>query len=124
MPNSERTVRIAALATAGAIIGSALALKHWGADPAMLAIVAIVPVPFYIGFVVITIRHIRELDGLQQRIALEAMTFAATLTGLAALAYGQLEYARVLPPANIGLVAPILMLLYALGHVVACRRYR
>jgi hypothetical protein len=70
------------------------------------------------------IAHVRQLDGLQQRISLEAMTFAATATGLAALLYGQLEEARVASPINAGFVAPALLLLYAVGYWLSARRYQ
>ncbi len=125
MRKSSRTaVLVSALAAAGVIIASALALKHWVTGPTPRLIVAAVPILFYAAFVVITIRHVRRLDGLQQRVYLEAMTFAATLTGLAALSYGQLEKARVAPPLDIGLVAPTLMLLFAIGYAASCRRYQ
>ena len=124
MPTSASTVRTSALVAAAAIIGSAFALKHWAVDPTLRGVVALVPVPFYIAFAVITIRHVRQLDGLQQRMALEAMTFAATITGLAALLYGQLEWAGLVPSLDIRFVAPTLLLLYAAGRVVSGRRYQ
>jgi hypothetical protein len=125
MPKSSHyAVLGSAIAAAAVIVASALALKHWVTAPVPRGIVATVPIPFYVAFVVITIRHVRQLDGLQQRLCLEAMTFAATLTGLAALSYAQLETARLVPAIDVGLVAPALMLLYAVGYFASLRRYQ
>jgi hypothetical protein len=121
---SQHAVLGSAIAAALVIIASALALKHGVTAPTARGIVATLPIPFYIAFVVITIRHTRQLDGLQQRICLEAMTFSATLTGLAALSYGQLEAAGLVPPLDVWLVAPTLMLLYSVGYAASIRRYQ
>jgi hypothetical protein len=125
MSKTSRTaVRTSALLAAGVIIVSALALKHWVTAPMARVIVAVLPVPFYAAFLVTTIRHVRQLDGLQQRVSLEAMTFAATVTGLGGLFYGQLETAHVAPPLNAGYVAPALMVLYSVGYFMSGRRYQ
>jgi hypothetical protein len=105
------------------IILSAAALKYWVTAPAARTVVAVIPVPAYIALVAATVAYVRRLDGLQQRINLEAMTFAAATTGLLALLGGQLQKAGVLPPINVGFVAAALMILYVVGYFISRRHY-
>jgi hypothetical protein len=86
--------------------------------------VALVPALFYVVLFAALLRTTRRLDQFQQRIALEAMTFAALATGLFALVYGQLEKADVLPHMNVGLIVALMMVLYAVGFALAQKRYR
>jgi hypothetical protein len=121
---SNKPVLVSAVVAALVIMGAAIVLKHWVVAPVPRVVVALMPIPAYAVFAAVMIGYVRRLDGLQQRISLEAMTFAATATGLAALLYGQLETAGVAPPLNAGLVAPALLLLYAVGYGLSARRYQ
>jgi hypothetical protein len=118
------TLVLTAAVAALLVILAALALKYWITAPAARVVVALIPVPAYAALVLVTVAWVRTLDGLQQRMSLEAMTFAATTTGLLALLYGQLEKARVAPAVNIGFIAPALMILYAVGYALSSRRYQ
>lgn len=112
------------VAAALLIILSAVALKYWVTTPEVRVIVSLLPVPAYIALVALTVAHVRKLDGLQQRINLEAMTFAGITTLVLALLCGQLQKAGALPSINAGFLAAGLMILYALGYFLSHRHYR
>lgn len=70
------------------------------------------------------VRGIRKLDEMQQRIQLEALTISWAGTGILATGYGFLEQSG-LPPIDWGtLVFPVMAGLWAIGYIVAARRYR
>ena len=85
---------------------------------------SLAPAVAYAALFIAVIRATRALDPFLQRIALEAITFAALTTGLFALVYGQLEKAGEFPHLNVGLVVGVMMVLHAVGFVLAQRRYR
>jgi hypothetical protein len=114
----------AAVLAAALMIAAALTLKYSATGAPVRALIALIPIPAYIALVVATVRYVTKLDGLQQRICLEAMTFAAVTTGLGALGYGQLEKAGIAPHINVAFVAAALMLLYAVGYFVSLRKYQ
>lgn len=70
-----------------------------------------------------TIRFFRGLDELQRRIQFEAMAFSFLGTCLVSLNWGVLEKAG-LPHADVLMVALLLMGLYVVGILIACRRYQ
>jgi hypothetical protein len=88
------------------------------------AIIALLPVPAFVALIVLMMRQVSRLDGLMQRVALEAAAFAAMTTGVLALTYGQLEKARVVPHLNPGFLVAALFVTYSIGHLVSIRRYR
>jgi hypothetical protein len=75
--------------------------------------------------VILTIvRSVRVLDEMQQRIQLEALAFAFAATAILGTAYGYLENAG-LPRIKWGVwLAPVMVVLWALGLLRASRRYR
>ncbi|MEP7345501.1 MAG: hypothetical protein ABI877_09545 [Gemmatimonadaceae bacterium] len=114
----------AAIVAAFLIVGAAVALKYSAFDDPARTAIALVPVVAYVVFGAAMISYVRQLDGLQQRIALEAITFAATASGFIALVYGQLEKARVVPSINVGFFVAVLLISYATGYAVSVRRYQ
>jgi hypothetical protein len=69
------------------------------------------------------IRFFRNLDELQRRIEMEGLAFAFVGTCLLTLTWGFLQNAGI-PQADIVWVAPLLIVLRAVGLQIASRRYR
>jgi hypothetical protein len=70
-----------------------------------------------------SIRFFRNLDELQRRIELEGLAFAFVGTCLLTLTWGFLQNAGV-PQADVIWVAPLAIVLRAIGLQIAGRRYR
>lgn len=97
-------------------------------DPLWLrALVALAPV-LPIGLALrAVVRYIREIDELQQRIELEAVSIATALVSLGYLAAGFLQLAKIIAaPADIAMiwVFPLICLCYGIAKVLVARRYR
>ncbi|KRG45197.1 hypothetical protein ARC78_03150 [Stenotrophomonas pictorum JCM 9942] len=91
------------------------------------ALVALLPVPPIALMLRAMIRYIRDADELQQRIELQAVSFATALVSLLYLGGGLLQVARVVDvPAGAAMiwVFPLLCLGYGLVKAVVARRYR
>lgn len=101
-------------------------LKH--VDTAGLrAVIALLPVPPIALMLRAMIRYIRDVDELQQRIELQAVSFATAFVSLLYLSGGLLQTARVLDvPASAAMiwVFPLVCLGYGLAKIVVARRYR
>jgi hypothetical protein len=74
--------------------------------------------------IVLTVRGVRQLDELQQRIHLEALVVAFAGTAILVSAWGYLEIAGA-PEVRWGLwIWPAMSVLWVAGLMVARRRYR
>jgi hypothetical protein len=101
------------LVTRGIERGSPLRLTLGAAQALVMAIT-----------VAYTVARIRILDELKLRIQLEAIAIAFAATGALAAGYGMLERAG-LPPFEWSQWGwPVMVLLWAVGLVIAGRRYR
>lgn len=101
-------------------------LKHVDST-GLRALVALLPVPPIALMLRAMIRYIRDADELQQRIELQAVSFATALVSLLYLGGGLLQVARVVDvPAGAAMiwVFPLLCLGYGLVKAVVARRYR
>jgi hypothetical protein len=65
-----------ALVAAAALMGAVAALKHLDLGSGARLLVALLPVPANIFFIVTQIKVARQMDELRQRIQLEALVFA------------------------------------------------
>ena len=116
---------VAALLSAGALIGSAVVLKLTELPPPARVAVALSPLPFYIALFVVAVRVTRRLDELKQRIQLEALSFAVIGMLLCTFCYGMVLQADVGAPAlDWEWVWVITIVFYIAGHLIAWRRYR
>lgn len=91
------------------------------------AVIALLPVPPIALLLRAMIRYIRDADELQQRIELQAVSFATAFVSLLYLSGGLLQTARVLDvPASAAMiwVFPLVCLGYGLAKIVVARRYR
>ncbi|HEX5665109.1 MAG TPA: hypothetical protein VFX93_16670 [Xanthomonadaceae bacterium] len=97
-------------------------------DPVWLrALIALTPVVPIVLALRAVVRYIREIDELQQRIELEAVSIATALVSLAYLAAGFLQLAKLIAvPADIAMiwVFPLICLCYGIAKVLVARRYR
>lgn len=86
------------------------------------ALIAIVPVlPLLFG-VLAYVRYLSKIDELQQRIQLQAVSFAAGATGLLTFTYGLLENAG-LPALSLTYVFPLMIALWGLATWAFGRSY-
>ncbi len=108
------------------LVLSILMLKRMELAPLLRAVVALAPV-VPIGFVLRTmIRYIRDVDEMQQRIELEAVSIATAMLCLLYMGAGFLQTSRVIDvPAGVAMiwVFPLACLFYGLAKVVVSRRY-
>lgn len=106
------------------IVATALLAKTYPRGSAMRLTLAGVQGIVTSVVIVSSMLKLRELDEMQQRVQLEALAIAFAGTGVLATAYGFLVNAG-LPNIDWGaLVWPTMVVLWALGLVIANRRYR
>lgn len=109
-----------------ALFASIWLLKHVD-DPGLRALVALLPVPAIAMALRAIVRYIRDADELQQRIELEAVSFATAFVSLLYLAAGFLQSAKVIDvPASAAMiwVFPLVCLCYGVAKVVVARRFQ
>ncbi|WP_313495785.1 hypothetical protein [Stenotrophomonas sp.] len=95
-------------------------------DGLLHALIALLPVPPMMLVLRAMIRYIRDADELQQRIELEAVSFATAFVSLIYLTGGFLQSAKVIDvPSNVAMiwVFPFVCLSYGLAKAVVARRY-
>ena len=95
-------------------------------DGLLRALIALLPVPPMMLVLRAMIRYIRDADELQQRIELEAVSFATAFVSLIYLTGGFLQSAKVIDvPSNVAMiwVFPLVCLSYGLAKGVVARRY-
>lgn len=93
------------------------------ADGTLRTLCALIPIAPLIAVAVTVIRQVRQLDELARTIHLEALAMAFVGTALITFSYGFLETAGF-PRLSMFFVWPLLACLWALGSVIAWRRYQ
>lgn len=96
-------------------------------EPALRAVIALLPVAPVVFVVRAIIRYIRDADELQRQIELESVSLATALVSMLYLAGGFLQMAKVIDiPAGVAMfwVFPLICLSYGLVKTVVARRYR
>ena len=91
-------------------------------SPARL-LLAFVPVPLWIFFVVAFVRAVRRMDELQQQIYLQALSVAFGLALALALVFAGLERSGIYRAAWSDVVSS-LMFLWVIAYILASWRYR
>ena len=95
-------------------------------EPVLRGLAALLPVPPIALALRAIARYIRDADELQQRIELEAVSFATAFISLLYLTGGFLQSAKVIDvPSNVAMiwVFPLVCLSYGLAKAVVARRY-
>ena len=121
----SREMMIAMSAYVVLLVLSILLLKRVD-DGFLRALIALLPVPPMMLVLRAMIRYIRDADELQQRIELEAVSFATAFISLVYLTGGFLQSAKVIDvPSNVAMiwVFPLVCLSYGLAKGVVARRY-
>lgn len=96
-------------------------------EPALRAMVALLPVLPIVLVVRAIMRYIRDADELQRQIEVEALSMAAALVSLLYMAGGFLQLAKVIDiPAGVAMiwVLPLVCLVYGLAKIAVMRRFR
>ncbi|MEO5630079.1 MAG: hypothetical protein ABIQ62_09980 [Thermomonas sp.] len=96
-------------------------------EPGLRALVALLPVPAIGMALRAIIRYIRDVDELQQRIELEAVSFAAAFVSMVYIAGGFLQLAKVIDiPSGVAMiwVFPLICGSYGLAKIVVARRFQ
>ena len=96
-------------------------------EPGLRALVALMPVPTIGMALRAIIRYIRDVDELQQRIELEAVSFAAAFVSMVYITGGFLQLAKVVDiPSGVAMiwVFPMICASYGLAKIVVARRYQ
>lgn len=96
-------------------------------EPGLRALVALLPVPA-IGLALRAIfRYIRDVDELQQRIELEAVSLSTAFVSMAYIAGGFLQLAKVIDiPSGVAMVwvFPMVCASYGVAKIVVSRRFQ
>lgn len=96
-------------------------------EPALRALVALAPVPPIALALRAIVRYIRDVDEMQQRIELEAVSIATAFVSLLYMAGGFLQAAKVIDlPAAAAMIwmFPLVCFSYGLAKLAVVRRYR
>jgi len=96
-------------------------------EPALRAVIALIPVAPVVLVVRALIRYIRDADELQRQIELESVSLATALVSMLYLAGGFLQMAKVIDiPSGVAMfwVFPLVCLSYGLVKTVVARRFR
>ncbi len=122
---SHRSVILICLGSALLIVAAALLARQFErGSPPRIAIALLQSAATAVA-VIVPVRSIRGLDEMFQKIQLEALAFAFAGTGVLTTAYGFLVSAGLPERSwNWALVWPLMAALWAVGMVVASRRYR
>lgn len=97
--------------------------KRGGLHSPARTLLAFLPVPLWIFFVVAFVRTVRRMDELQQQIYLQALSLAFGLTLALALVFAGLERAGIYRAAWSDVVSS-LMFLWVIAYIFASWRYR
>lgn len=115
---------VLALVMALVIVGAALGMKPFPRGSTERIALALVQGAATAVVIVVPWRGLRQLDEMLQRIQLEALSIAFVGTAVICSAYGFLENAGLPHVDWGGFIWPVMALLWAIGTVIACRRYR
>jgi hypothetical protein len=112
-----------ALAVAAVILVAAWIGRQFPPRSTVRIAVALVQGAVCAWLIVMSTRPARHLDEMQRRIQIEALAFGFAGTAIVFSAYGFLVSAG-LPEIDSSLIWPVMVVLWAIGTVIACRRYR
>jgi hypothetical protein len=108
-----------------AYVGARGGLEVVSGTPARVAL-AVLPIPFFVGFLVSSLRAIDRGDELFRRVHLEALAVAFPLTVVLLMVLGLFELATGLNPDDFSYrhVWPIVAIFYWASYMRAWRRYQ
>lgn len=119
---------VPALVAAGALLAATAALKWLQLSGPVRLLIALLPVPAYIYFLISQVNSIRRLDELQRRIHLESLVFAFPTAFVGILTTWLVWLAGFLPWLTfsdaVAFFLVLMTFLYVAGRLLAARRYR
>ena len=126
---SIHRISLAAVVAAGALavvsaLGSSFLLRHMPAGGPVRLMVALLPVPFFVGFIVAELRWVRQPDEFHRGVVLESLAIAFPAAILLAVTIEALQKAGYLVGWTVGDVWPFMALLWLPSLWLALRRYR
>jgi hypothetical protein len=105
-------------------LGSSYLLRHAAVSGAAKLFVALLPVPFFVAFIVIELRWIRQCDEFHRRVILESLAIAFPSAIVFAVTIEAVQKAGYLTGWSVGDVWPFMALFWLPGMWLALRRYR
>lgn len=126
MTNARRYVfeLLASIAAYAIVLIGVNKAAQWGWVPDALSVpVALLPMLPGVATVWVIMRYIRRLDEMQRRMQFEGLAFGFAMTALITFSYGFLE-GQGWPKLSMFTVLPLMHVMWVLGYVLACRRYR
>lgn len=116
------------LLAAATLIAASAALKYLDLNGPLRLLVALLPVPAYVFFLLTQVNTVRRMDELQQRIQLEALVVAFPTTFVGILTTWLIYKAGFLPglkfSSAVTFFLVLMIFLYVLGRALAARRYQ
>jgi hypothetical protein len=119
---------VPALVAAAALLAATAALKWLPISSPVRLLIALLPVPAYVHFLVAQVNAVRRLDELQRRIHLESLVFAFPTTFVGILTTWLIWLAGYLPGLNfsnaVTFFLVLMITLFIAGRALAARRYQ
>lgn len=117
-----------ALLAAGSLLVATAILKWLQLSSPLRLLIALLPVPAYVYFLVAQVSAIQRLDELQRKIHLESLVFAFPTAFVGILTTWLIWLAGFLPWLTfsdaVAFFLTLMIFLYVTGHILAARRYR
>jgi hypothetical protein len=112
------------LSIISAILASSI-LKTWNIQPTALRLaIALLPIPFFILYVIAELRWIRDQDEFHRRVFLDSLAIAFPLVIAEAVVIDALQKAGFLADLTVGTSWPFMALTWFPALWIAMRRYR
>ena len=119
---------LTALLAAGALLSATATLRFSDLSGPWRLVVALLPVPAYVYFILTQIQAVRRMDELQQRIELEALVFAFPSAFVGILTTWLIWVGGFLPwltfSDSVAFFLVLMIALHVIGRALAARRYR
>lgn len=121
---SPWTVVLAGGLAVVSVFSSTLVLEHAVLTAPLRLLIALVPVPFFVGFIIVELRWVRQCDEFHRGVILESLAIAFPAAIVLAVTVEALQKAGHLTGWTVGDVWPFMALLWLPSLWLALRRYR
>jgi hypothetical protein len=121
---SAAVVVAAGAFAAASALGVSWVLEHVAIGAPLRLLVALVPVPFFVAFIVVELRWVRQCDEFHRGVILESLAIAFPAAIVLAVTVEAVQKAGYFSGWTVGDVWPFMALLWLPGLWLALRRYR
>ena len=118
------SVLAAGALSAASALGSSYLLRHGGVSGGARLLLALLPVPFFVAFIVAELRWVRRCDEFHRRVILDSLAVAFPAAIVLAVTIEGVQRAGYLTSWTVGDVWPFMALLWLPALWLALRRYR